>query len=149
MTQYEKNWLERNWKWLVPVSLSGALALFAGVIFAFLFFIMSVVKSSDPFTLAMKTARAHPAVTTALGAPIKEGFFVSGTVSTSGPSGKAELSIPLSGPNGSATLYVKARKSVGQWVFSQLVFEDQGGKRTPLIAPSDEKTANGAQGHGE
>jgi hypothetical protein len=76
----------------------------------------------------MVQVRASAAVSAALGTPIKEGFFTSGSVNVSGPSGKAELAIPISGPKGSATVYVEAAKSMGQWSFSKLVVAIEGGE---------------------
>lgn len=133
-TRQEKNWLERNWKWLLPVSLLTVAILFAGVIFAFVFFIMGVMKSSDAFAMAMNTARTNRELVAVLGSPIEEGWYVGGNVSTSGGSGKADLSIPISGPKGKATLYVRASKTAGQWRFDQLVAEiDGSGQRIKLV----------------
>ncbi|MBS1196545.1 MAG: cytochrome oxidase complex assembly 1 family protein [Proteobacteria bacterium] len=134
----DKNWLERNWKWLVPVSLFTLVALLAVVIFVFMFFIVSVVKSSDAYALALQTARANPALSAAFGSPIEEGFFTTGNISVNGASGKADLSVPISGPKASGTLYVKAEKSMGRWSISQMVAEVDGtGNRIKLIDQSD------------
>jgi hypothetical protein len=50
-------------------------------------------------------------------------MFVTGNIHVSGASGDAGLSIPLSGPNGEATLFVEARKSAGRWTYSTLIVE--------------------------
>ena len=137
----EKNWLERNWKWLVPVSVFTLLALLAAVIFVFVLFVVSMVKSSDAYALAMQTARANPALTAAFGSPIEEGFFTTGNISVNDASGKADLSIPISGSKASGTLYVKAEKSLGRWSISQMVAEVDGtGNRISLINQSDAST---------
>jgi hypothetical protein len=47
----------------------------------------------------------------AIGSPISQTGIVSGNTNVNGPNGEANLSIPLSGPKGKATLYVEARKS--------------------------------------
>ena len=39
---------------------------------------------------------------------------------TPGRTGHADISIPLSGPDGKGTIYVVAEKSDGQWSFSTL-----------------------------
>jgi hypothetical protein len=41
----------------------------------------------------------------------------------SGPSGNANLAIPIAGPKAKATIYVQGVKSVGQWSFPSLVVE--------------------------
>ena len=81
------------------------------------------MKSSDVYKEALARAKASPAVAEALGTPIKAGYFTSGNINVSGPSGDAELSIPISGPKGQATIYLEARKSAGEWAFSLLEVE--------------------------
>jgi hypothetical protein len=93
----------------------------------FVFFIISIVfgvmKSSDAYQAAFARARVDPRVTRALGSPIEAGFFVSGKTNVSGSSGDADLSIPISGPNGKGTIYCVASKFAGEWTFSRLVVE--------------------------
>ena len=59
----------------------------------------------------------------ALGTPIKDGFLVSGNTNVNGASGESNLAIPISGPKGKGTIYVSAKKSLGQWKYSGLVVE--------------------------
>ena len=68
----------------------------------------------------------HPEVITALGDPVEAGFFTLGTVSVSGPSGSADLAIPLAGPKGEGVLYVVAEKEAGAWTMSRLEVEVEG-----------------------
>ena len=82
---------------------------------------------------------ASPVAVEALGAPIEEGLLVMGNINLSGSSGEADLTIPLSGPKGNGTLYVVARKSAGQWTFSQLVLVvSESGDRIDLLAAADD-----------
>ena len=128
-------WWSRNWKWFVPVGCFSICLLFAGLIALVLTFAFGVMKSSDAYKLALARARASPAVVEALGSPIREGLFTSGNVNVSGPSGNAELSIPISGPKGSGTLYLEARKSTGEWSFSKLVVQiEPSHRRIDLLA---------------
>jgi hypothetical protein len=85
--------------------------------------VFTAVKSTDVYKDALARAKAHPAVIEALGSPVTEGFFVSGNTNVSGASGEANLSIPIAGPKGNGTIYVAARKSLGQWNYSGLVVE--------------------------
>jgi hypothetical protein len=116
-------WLARNWKWFVPAGCLSLLLVFGVFVAAVLTIVFGSMKSSDAYRLAMDRARASGAVVEALGTPVEEGFFVSGNVSVSGPSGSAELAIPVRGPRGKGTVYVEARKSAGEWTFTRLVFE--------------------------
>ena len=81
------------------------------------------MKSTDVYKDALARAQVHPSVIEALGAPIEEGFLVSGNTNVNGASGEANLSIPISGPKGQGTLYVVATKSVGVWNYSSLILE--------------------------
>ena len=113
-------WWQRNWKWFVPVCL-GSVVLFAGFIVLILTIVFGMMKSSDAYKDALAMARANPYVQDALGSPFEEGLLVAGNINISGSSGYADLAIPVSGPDGSGTIYVVASKSAGQWTFLKLV----------------------------
>jgi hypothetical protein len=81
------------------------------------------MKSTDVYKDALSQARGNSAVIEALGTPIKDGFLVSGNTNVNGASGEANLAIPISGPKGKGTIYVSAKKSLGQWRYSGLVVE--------------------------
>lgn len=117
VTTEQASWWSKNWKWAVPCGCTGLVlagALFVGVV---LVGAMSLLRSSDAFEEALALARGNQEVVTRLGEPIEPGWLVSGSIETSGPSGEAALSIPLSGPRGGGTLVVEAEKRRGAWVF--------------------------------
>jgi len=116
-------WWQRNWKWFVPVCCVGALALVAAFVALILTLVFGMIKSSGVYKDALAQARAHPAVVEALGTPIEAGFYVMGSINVSGPTGHADVAIPISGPNGKGTIYAVATKHAGQWTFSQLAVE--------------------------
>lgn len=130
-----QSWWSRNAKWAVPVTVLVvllAIAAFVAGIFALVF---GMMKSTTAYREAVVRASANPAVIAALGRPITAGFFTSGSIKTNGASGAASLSIPISGPDGAATIYVEATQSAGQWTFSKLVVEIAGTKqRIDLLA---------------
>ena len=68
----------------------------------------------------MAQVQAHPDAVRALGEPIKAGFVVNGAISTSGSSGRAEMSIPVSGSRDKGTVTVVAVKSDGVWQLTTL-----------------------------
>lgn len=121
--QQNKNWWGRNWKWFVPVGCLGSLAFFAGFIVLIMCLVFGLIKSADPYKDALAKAKAHPSVQKIIGTPIEEGIFITGKINVSGSSGQADISIPISGPDGKATIYVVATKSAGQWTFSTLSVE--------------------------
>ena len=105
------------------------------------FVVFGAMKSTDVYKTAVARARANPAVTAALGSPITEGMFLSGSASTSGGSGTADMSIPVSGPKGKGTIYVTATKVGGEWDYSKLYVQvDQTKERIQL------KESDGAAG---
>ena len=71
-----------------------------------------------------------------LGEPVKAGWLVSGNVNVNGPSGEANLSVPLSGPHGKGTLYLTAHKRAGRWEYEVLEVEVEGRQdRIDLLTP--------------
>lgn len=94
-----------------------------------LLIVFGAMKSGDVYKDALAKAKAEPAVIEALGSPIEDGMFVSGSTNVNGASGEANLAIPIHGPKGKGTLYVVAEKSVGHWNYSNLVVEVAGTKQ--------------------
>ena len=129
----EKSWLERNWKWAVPVTALVLIAVFVGGILSF---VVGMFRSSYPYQEALARARANPAVVAQLGEPIQPGALVTGSVNLSGASGDADLDIPVSGPKGKGSLYVTAHKRAGEWQFTRLVFVSDAGTRVDLLQTS-------------
>lgn len=131
-THETNGWWGRNWKWVVPTGCLGVFGMcLLGIALTF-FGITSTIRSTEAYSQGVARARGNPAVLAALGEPIEEGMFPSGSVNTSGPNGHASLAIKLSGPNGEGTLFVEADKSMGVWSFSNIVFEAPSGERIDL-----------------
>lgn len=111
-------------------------ALSLAAVFGFVALIFSFLKSSDAYKGAVAQAQAEPALVEALGSPITEGFFATGSINISGPSGQAELAIPLKGPKGEAVLYVDATRKLGAWHYEGLVAKIKAtGQRIDLAPP--------------
>lgn len=121
-----KSWWGRNWKWFVPTGCLTLVAGFVGFMVLILVVVMASMKSSEVYQEATRRAENDPAVTLALGKPIKTGLFTSGNISVSGATGEANLSIPISGPKGSGHIYAEATKSAGIWHYSALEVEVDG-----------------------
>jgi hypothetical protein len=117
------NWWKRNWKWFVPLGCFTVALVFIIFVGSILLIVFSAMKSSDVYKDALARAKANSAVIEALGSPIKEGFLMSGNTDVNGASGESNLAIPISGPKGKGTIYVSARKSLGEWNYSGLVVE--------------------------
>ena len=121
-----RSWWQRNWKWVIPVGVVGGVALlacFVGLIFLFVF---SIFKGSDAYIEAVAQARSSPAVLRELGEPIHPGWWVSGSINVTGPSGSADFATSLLGPMSRGTLYVSAKKQAGRWKYKVLEVAVEG-----------------------
>ncbi len=94
------------------------------------------LSGGGPRDEALARARAEPELVAALGEPITAGLLTSGSIQLDNASGSADLSIPLSGPKGSATLYLVATKDAGQWHYTTLAVELADGGRRIDLAPA-------------
>ncbi|HUT60800.1 MAG TPA: cytochrome c oxidase assembly factor Coa1 family protein [Phycisphaerae bacterium] len=129
-----KSWMGRNWPWLVPVGCLGSIAIVVVFIVSIVGLVFGMLKSNDAYKQGFAQASSHPVVIERLGEPIEAGWLVSGQINVSGGSGHANLSIPISGPKGGATVYVKATKSAGEWTLTCLVVKiDRTGERIELV----------------
>lgn len=117
------------------VALGCSAAIVACLVFALgiVAFVLGTVRRSGAYQLAASQVRESPAVREALGQPIREGWWVTGSVNVSGPSGKASLSFPVSGPRGEGTVYVDAVKQVGEWDLRLLEVRLGNGERLDLL----------------
>jgi hypothetical protein len=111
----QRNWFERNWKWVVPVGCAGLAVLFAAFFASIFIFVFASMRQSWAFSEGLELARTNEEVIEALGEPIEARWFVFGTINRSGDGGHADISVPIRGPRGSATLYVIARREAGEW----------------------------------
>ena len=108
------------------------MAIGALFVFSIVFFVFSVIKSSDAYQTALNRAKQDDRVTGALGSPIKDGLVPTGKTSDNGSSGNVNLAIPLSGPKGKGTIYVVGTKSDGKWEFSKLTVKVENGETIDL-----------------
>ena len=79
------------------------------------------LRTSPLVTEAVDRANDHPAAVAAIGRPITAGWFVKG-YSTEDETGwgESQIWIPVTGSNGEATLYARAGRGSGPWVFTAL-----------------------------
>ncbi len=120
------NWISRRWKLAVVLgclALFVLLAMLVGTIFGLVEYSF---QHSDAYTLALARAQANPEVIEKIGQPLKVGWLTSGNINVSGPSGEANLAIPISGQRGKGTIYIAAKKKAGIWEFETLQVEVDG-----------------------
>ena len=123
---------KRTWVILgvVLVVLAALLVAFAVSMF---FMVSGMLKESDAYRTGIQALEANTQAMQILGPPIKAGF-PSGNVRTSGPSGEAELAIPVEGQKARGTLYIEATKAMGIWKAQRMELEIEGrSERIDLI----------------
>ena len=108
----------KNWKLLASAAIG--VAIVGGAI------VLVSINNSDIKTMAMARVAASPLVTQRLGEPITSSWFVRGNLMKSPDSGKADLTIPISGPRGAGTVYVHGSQTAEGWQMTSLKFAQDG-----------------------
>jgi TonB family protein len=129
--QQQKGCLGRNWKWMLPVGCLGLILIVVAFVGGIFFVVMSAMKSSEVYQYALNKAKSDPTVVEELGKPIQDGWFVQGSINTSGSYGNARFQIPIKGPKKSGTIYVVASKDasangINSWVYDMLEVDVEG-----------------------
>ncbi len=124
------SWLQRHWGKTLVLGCFGLTLAFTALATLIVMVVFGAMKSSDVYKQAVARAKANPQVVEKLGTPIEEGFLVSGNIDASPGRGQAKLTIPISGPKGSATIFADAEKRGAEWEFSvlEVVIEGESGK---------------------
>jgi hypothetical protein len=133
-----RNWMQRNWKWVIPTGCLTLIVLIALFMAGISGIVFTSMKSTDAYREAVAKAQAHPTVREALGEPINTSWYLTGNVNVTGPSGWANLAIPLKGSRRNGTLYAVATKSAGTWTYQTLEVEVEGQDgRIDLLTDAD------------
>jgi hypothetical protein len=130
----QKSWFSRNAKWAIPVFIGGVFCAICICTVAIFGIVFTAIGSSDAVTAAVEQAQQHEDVQAVLGTPIEKGWLITGSIETNNGNGTANITVPLSGPTGSGTLYANGRKVGGEdWFFDRLVFEPDVGSSINLL----------------
>ncbi|MGA8012781.1 MAG: cytochrome c oxidase assembly factor Coa1 family protein [Candidatus Acidiferrales bacterium] len=112
-----KTWFARNWKWFVPVLVCTAALTFATLLLGIFLFVTSILRSTDPYRVAVQTAAKSPLVAIRIGSPFRVGWLINGNVNVTPEDGSADLSIPIRGSHGGGHIVVSAKKENGEWKY--------------------------------
>ncbi len=127
---------QRNWARAGFAVFVGSFLVFGSIFYG----IVSLMKNSDAYKMSMREVRASQQVTDVLGKPIKSGWFVTGNIHLNGIEGRADLSIPVSGPICSGTVISRSIKELGSWKIYLLVVQSEC-----LVSPIVLKNLNNIQ----
>jgi uncharacterized membrane protein YciS (DUF1049 family) len=131
-----RSWLERNWKWAVPLLVLSCLLVLTLFVGGIVWGVTSMIRSSYPYQLAVQRATESSAVATRIGKPLHIGWLITGNVNFNGPEGNARLRIPVSGTSGKGDIIVVAKKRANHWNFETLEVDVAGeGEPIPLLEP--------------
>lgn len=132
----ETSWFQRNWTWVLSLGCLGIFAVSALIVLAIAFALFGSIRLTTPYKEAVAMSQDSDALILEMGEPIEPGWFVTGSVNTSGPTGEAHLSIPIRGSRKRGTLYVVAEKRAGRWEFQRVEVEIKGREeRIDLLKP--------------
>jgi hypothetical protein len=125
---------------IVVLAIGAVVALGVGGFFALTRFINAQIASSRPYQMALEQVQADTRVQEKLGTPITAKAMVRGRLQTQDDDGIAELSIPISGPQDSAVIELKATRANKIWTIQHLLVQTTTGDYIPLIAqaPSEQ-----------
>ncbi|MBQ0734012.1 cytochrome c oxidase assembly factor Coa1 family protein [Aquimarina celericrescens] len=127
----QKSWFARNWGWVVP--LGGCLTIIV-LFFVFLgsviFGVSELMTGSDPYKEALAKVKQDEYVIEILGEPIETDGIMQGELSFKNSTGKADISIPIKGPEGKAKVYVVGTKQNDRWEYTEMYV---------IIAKTDEQ----------
>jgi hypothetical protein len=111
---------QRTWGLAGLGVLAFGVLLAVGVFFA----VTGLMKSSEAYTQASATVARDDRVRGMFGAPLSFGTPM-GNIEVNGPTGSANLSFPVSGPLAEGTVFVEARKQMGNWTILQLAVQPE------------------------
>jgi hypothetical protein len=123
-------YLRKVW---IGVGILAVILMFVGSLW---YAVATMIRSSDPYKLAITQAEASPCVSASIGKPLEEGWLTTGGIEESTEKGSAKLSIPVRGRGGRGRLVVSAEKRQGNWSISTLSLAM--GDREIQIAPTEE-----------
>lgn len=139
----------RGLSWPAWIGLGCGCLLLSGVLVAggFAAFLLSMMQRSGAYQEALAEVQASPGVRQALGEPITAGWWMSGSINVTGPTGEAEIAFPVRGPEGRGKVYVDALKSAGEWSFQRLEVEiGATGERIDVLAEGNDPLSPSSEG---
>jgi len=119
-------------KWLL-IGCSVLLVLGIAAVAVLVFVVFGAIRSTDAYKGARDRAVNDPRVIAALGSPIETGWWVKGSVNVDNDGGHANITFPISGPKGKATVEAIATRDAEKWVYTKLKVYPDGGPPIDLL----------------
>jgi hypothetical protein len=113
---------------------AGLIVLF--VVFPLFFTLIGSMLKGEAFDQSLAAVSQNTKVVEIIGEPIEAGYFVMGSIQTSGANGEASLEYSISGPNGDADVYVQAYKEMETWsLYNVIVHWPDTDKKIQVVTP--------------
>lgn len=129
-------WWQRNWRWFVP-ALGCLFPLLVGILCVTLLLagLTTALRRAPLYHEAVHRAQNDPEVVRLLGQPITPRGRLKGSMTErSNGVEAAEMTVPLAGPRGRATLRLAGNQAGARLSFAVLtVTPERGGKRIDLL----------------
>lgn len=116
------------------IGCGGFIVLVTLFVVAIFVFVMSLMRSGEPYKESVRRMQGDARVIAKIGTPVKPGWFVSGSINTTPTSGHADLAIPFKAPKGEATVNVVADKVAGKWKYQLMRATFEDGSMVDLVA---------------
>jgi len=123
---FERSWLDRHARWKIPLGCLIGILLFCAFVAVILTVVNVSFRKSTVYQEALARAGRSSEVVSRIGEPLQPGRFLQGRLNVSGSTGTANMTIPVAGPRGKATIVLDARKVDGAWMFRTLVVQFEG-----------------------
>lgn len=106
------------------------------VVFPLFFILIGNMLKGAAFDQSMVAISQNSEVIEVVGEPIEAGYFVMGSIQTSGTDGEASLQYSISGPKGDADVYVQAYKEMEAWaLYNVIVHWPELDKKIQVVTP--------------
>lgn len=118
----KKSWWKRNWKWALPVG--GCLTIIVVIVVSVgtvAYGIVSAISESPAQQDAMAAVAKNEQVIALLGEPIEPNGMTGGTINKSNGLTTANISIPIKGPKGEATIKVEGEGIDDNWNYDKML----------------------------
>lgn len=118
-----------SWLHWAAIAVSSLLLLAAAAKIASLFGSNPVppfIKDSSVYQRTLEKIKSSKAASDALGSPLDEGSYFSGSIEDGDKSGQAKFIVVFSGSKGKGVLSVEAVKAAGEWTFGFMELSPKG-----------------------
>lgn len=130
----QPSWWKRNWKWVISVGGCFTLIIIFIIFIGSIFYgVTSVLEESQPYEYALEKINQDDKITDELGYPIEKDGIISSNYNYSNGKKTAKLSVPVSGPKGSGTLFVEASGEDDEWTYDVIRIEIKDNENIDLL----------------